>query len=429
MDKLKGWLLILLFAMLLSFGARGATPECGQTDDRKKKLCQFTHILFRGDLDGKANVSQDWKAADSRYVEGVHAGIDFATSRHANKPFYTVAGGQVVYRNDGGGPGWGPNSVVTSYVTNTQTGRPELHKYGHGSNLLVHPGQYVHAGQQLGITDQIGASVTGIHVHYEVSEAKYYYANQWYDLTANDAINYLSVQPLGKRAAIEQILRLTVASKTLDPVASVFTLRAQGRNMWVRGIPDYTEVTQGQTAVFTFQTYGGNINIPFRFEAWNLPNGFSPEGSGWSPQAVSASDHYPAASTLTIKTSAATAAGTQRITLKAIALDGQERSYDVVLNVKPSSTGGSQPVDPKAQALADVRHTIRQVSEITQIFEQHYYEDLGSSSPYELRWWYAQVNSGNWTIIYHASNKNNRNERYWAYYDGNWNWRGWYQVQ
>lgn len=421
MKQLFGIVQVLLLAVLLG---TQASAQCSRTDARGKQLCQFMHALFRGDANSRANMSQDWNVANSRYLEGTHAGIDFAVGGQANIPFYAVAGGTVVYKSNGWGDDDENSSVVAILVTNTQSGVPEIHKYGHGSSLQVGAGQQVYAGQQLGITDMVG-NADGRHVHYEVSVARYLFNNQWYDLTVNDALNYKS---LGSRKdVIKSLMHLTVTSKTVDPVQRVFGLRAQGSGFWVRGIPDYKEVAQGQIATFDLQLYGGYNNTPFHFEAWYLPNGFDPNGTGWSLQAVSASDLYPATSTLAIKTNQSTAVGTQWILLKAIATDGQERSYWVALNIKAASGGGAGISD--ATIRSDCQWIANQywwMSNRQSDNIQQYYED--SLYVYRKMSWntYFLVSAE----VRHAVRKDNTSERWTAIYVPAWNyWIGWYRVQ
>jgi Peptidase family M23 len=404
----------------------GNAQPCYRTPlaDRTTKLTELMHIIYRGNGGGSANVSQDYcQYNPSLYPppdEGYHAGIDFALGGKTNIPFYAVAGGTVVFVEQGG------YNAITIYVTNTATGKPELHKYGHSTNRLVYPGQIAYAGQELAVASNVSPTPIGVHVHFEVSDARYYYNGQWYDLTLSDAQNWNSVQPAAKSQAILSVLHLTVASKSKDPLPSVFGLRNQGGQMTATSMIVYEDVVQGQTGTFQLNVYAGFTNMPVVFSALNMPPNLDMSVTGWMPTAVSGSLYYPGYGTLTIKPTANTPPGYYSMLLRATASDGSSYDSWVTVNVKAAQTTTTS--DPKAQALADLKQYIGGVG-ITQILEQYYYENLNWSYPYELRYWYAVMNNGTWTVVYHASNKTNRNDRYWAYYDANWNWHGWFRVQ
>jgi murein DD-endopeptidase MepM/ murein hydrolase activator NlpD len=392
--------------------------------DRTAKLSQLMTMIYRGDVSGSANVSQDYCQYNPTLYpppdEGYHAGIDLAVGGKANIPFYAVAGGTVVLVEQGG------YNAITIYTTNTLSGKPELHKYGHSNNRLVYPGQLVYAGQPLGQASNVSPTPVGIHVHYEVSDARYLFNGQWYDLTLSDAINWAGIQPSGKSQAILSVLHLSVASKTKDPLPSVFGLRSQGASMTAAPAVVYQDVVQGQTASFRLNVYPNFSNMPVVVYALNLPPNLDMSATGWMPMAVSGSLYYPGYSTLTLKPTTNTAPGYYYVTLRAMSTDGSYYDNWVTVNVKPAQTPIAS--DPKAQALADLKARIGGVG-ISQILEQYYYENLNWSYPYELRYWYAVLNNGNWTLVFQASNKTNRNDRYWAYDDTNWNWHGWFPVQ
>lgn len=87
----------------------------------------------------------------------MHPGIDLAGSY--GTPIYATADGTVLRA------GW--NSGGYGNLVEVDHGRGITTRYGHMSAILVHPGQHVTRGQQVGRMGSTGRS-TGNHLHYEV---------------------------------------------------------------------------------------------------------------------------------------------------------------------------------------------------------------------------------------------------------------------
>ena len=87
---------------------------------------------------------------------GFHPGVDFGADAHT--PIHAAAAGIVIVAGDCGGYG---NCVVIDHGTSIAT------LYGHQSQVLVHVGDTVTAGQVIGQVGSTGIS-TGPHLHFEV---------------------------------------------------------------------------------------------------------------------------------------------------------------------------------------------------------------------------------------------------------------------
>jgi murein DD-endopeptidase MepM/ murein hydrolase activator NlpD len=86
----------------------------------------------------------------------MHAGIDLAAPQ--GTPIYATADGVVQRAEWSGGYG---NMVEIDHGKGLQT------RFGHLSRILVHPGERVVRGQEIGMMGSTGRS-TGSHLHYEV---------------------------------------------------------------------------------------------------------------------------------------------------------------------------------------------------------------------------------------------------------------------
>jgi len=91
-----------------------------------------------------------------RGAAAMHAGIDLAAP--VGTPIYATADGIVQRAEWSGGYG---NLVEIDHGKGLQT------RFGHLSRLLVHPGERVVRGQEIGMMGSTGRS-TGSHLHYEV---------------------------------------------------------------------------------------------------------------------------------------------------------------------------------------------------------------------------------------------------------------------
>jgi len=87
----------------------------------------------------------------------MHPGIDLAGSY--GTPIYATAGGIVLRA------GW--NSGGYGNLVEVDHGRGITTRYGHMSAILVHDGDHITRGQQIGRMGSTGRS-TGNHLHYEV---------------------------------------------------------------------------------------------------------------------------------------------------------------------------------------------------------------------------------------------------------------------
>jgi murein DD-endopeptidase MepM/ murein hydrolase activator NlpD len=107
-----------------------------------------------------------WKSSNfgERYdpfyrVWQLHAGADFAAPR--GTPIHAAAAGRVVRAGWGGGYG-----NYTCINNGRLSGRTLSTCYGHQSKILVHVGEYVYRGEEIGRVGTTGAS-TGNHLHFE----------------------------------------------------------------------------------------------------------------------------------------------------------------------------------------------------------------------------------------------------------------------
>ncbi len=94
-----------------------------------------------------------------RGISGSHDGVDLLGA--ANTPEFAAAAGTVRIATWFGGYG---NGVVIDHVINGVTVST---LYGHMNQILVSPGQYVSAGQMIGLMGSTGRS-TANHLHFEV---------------------------------------------------------------------------------------------------------------------------------------------------------------------------------------------------------------------------------------------------------------------
>jgi murein DD-endopeptidase MepM/ murein hydrolase activator NlpD len=96
----------------------------------------------------------------TQYFSWYHSGLDIATSWFsAMPPIFACAGGKVIRA------GWDPTGYGIMVMIDHGNGYQTL--YGHLSKLKVSYGDYVNAGEQIGIMGNTGRS-TGPHLHFEV---------------------------------------------------------------------------------------------------------------------------------------------------------------------------------------------------------------------------------------------------------------------
>nr|WP_269448714.1 peptidoglycan DD-metalloendopeptidase family protein [Metabacillus kandeliae] len=92
----------------------------------------------------------------------LHAGIDFANPA-PNVPVYAAAAGTVTRA------GYSSSFGNVVYITHSINGKIYTTVYAHQERLLVHTGQTVEQGQQIGIMGNTGNS-TGKHLHFEIHD-------------------------------------------------------------------------------------------------------------------------------------------------------------------------------------------------------------------------------------------------------------------
>ncbi len=99
----------------------------------------------------------------TQYFTWKHSGIDIAGGRNFTTPNYAAKAGTVIKSQCGWNSGYGC-VVIIDHGGGIKT------LYGHNSRLLVVPGEYVEAGQTIGLMGNTGNvhGPTGIHLHFEV---------------------------------------------------------------------------------------------------------------------------------------------------------------------------------------------------------------------------------------------------------------------
>lgn len=144
-----------------SFEAKGVTP-LKDFANKVSKLFSTTSIVGNGEF---AHPCPEYSYISSRFggrsdpVNGgsdYHYGIDLAAA--AGLPTYAAADGTVT---EAGYSASGGNYIVIDHGNGLVT------KYKHHSQILVHYGDVVHKGQQIGKVGSTGKS-TGPHLHFEV---------------------------------------------------------------------------------------------------------------------------------------------------------------------------------------------------------------------------------------------------------------------
>ncbi|MDX2084729.1 MAG: M23 family metallopeptidase [Candidatus Melainabacteria bacterium] len=111
---------------------------------------------------GKMTSPFGWRTHPVTQKHQFHAGIDIAAS--TGDPIYVTQDGTVVF--SGPYKGYG-NVMVVQHAPNLFT------LYGHCSQNLVQPGQWVARGQVIGLVGSTGLS-TGPHLHFEVHQNRQY---------------------------------------------------------------------------------------------------------------------------------------------------------------------------------------------------------------------------------------------------------------
>jgi murein DD-endopeptidase MepM/ murein hydrolase activator NlpD len=86
----------------------------------------------------------------------LHAGVDLAAPE--GTPYYATAAGKVVLARWNGGYGY---NIMIDH------GGGIISVYGHSSKLLVKEGQFVQAGEKIGLVGNTGHSF-GTHLHFEI---------------------------------------------------------------------------------------------------------------------------------------------------------------------------------------------------------------------------------------------------------------------
>lgn len=131
--------LLLAFSLVLS--------ACAAPARRSDQGPQFTWPVK------KARMTQRFKPSGSR-----HDGLDLAATKNA--PIYAAAGGRVIYTGRDFN-GFGKLIIIE------HQGDRWASFYAHLNDFAVREGQWVNAGQKIGLMGKTG-NASGVHLHFEI---------------------------------------------------------------------------------------------------------------------------------------------------------------------------------------------------------------------------------------------------------------------
>jgi murein DD-endopeptidase MepM/ murein hydrolase activator NlpD len=166
----------------------------------------------------------------SWYEKGYHTGADLnlpgANDADKGKPVYAVGDGVVTFA--GRAASWGniiviehPDGLVTLPDGRTQS-QKVYSRYGHMDNrLLIRTGQPVQRGQNIGFIGSAAGSVSGWHLHFDISYSDMLKCNptHWPNLATVNSLKARQADPASRAVHAAQIaIKKEVLNHYLDPL-------------------------------------------------------------------------------------------------------------------------------------------------------------------------------------------------------------------